>query len=534
MMNTAYGEDGSTGEGTPARCFYVLSDVDGYKYKLILQGELHQLTVRRIKKYLQKAAGVAAPQQLLTFNGNTLHDDMSGEEVGLFDGAILRLQQAAPNASEDLHSSCSHSDGHRPANGPAADVGSMATSCLLQRVTRHHVGSSRDRARCTALLPQSYSLVESTVMPASTLTGGVAATTAEPSPPQQLPPSTAPCKHISGTSDKSRDVGNVTSPLIANLGPVKEVGHTMHGDAQTYCRALEARVATLSIENVRLREQLHVVARQAAEANGSADWKNEEEIAQLKAALAAARRATTEADEAATQRWRVKEEELVRELDLLREERRRLRDDAAGQEAKLQELLHSMEGEIRSLKYELREKEEALQTTRLSLAGLKSQQDQSSRGDQATSSALLPLSGSIDVLAEQALTHLSYFLATPVPLQLDPENDTCVVPLSDTLNMLVTLDRETEHLYLYVALLDKLPASPVQRMRLYEMLLQGALLGKDMAGGGAGLSTESNLILMSISADLRHNGALALAAAAPSFVKSAQLWRKMVDELLCS
>ena len=123
------------------------------------------------------------------------------------------------------------------------------------------------------------------------------------------------------------------------------------------------------------------------------------------------------------------------------------------------------------------------------------------------------------------MTHLSYFLATPVPLQLDPENDTCVVPLSDTLNMLVTLDRETEHLYLYVALLDKLPASPVQRMRLYEMLLQGALLGKDMAGGGAGLSTESNLILMSISADLRHNGALALAAAAPSFVKSAQLWR---------
>lgn len=312
-------------------------------------------------------------------------------------------------------------------------------------------------------------------------------------------------------------------------------------DAQTRCRDMEGKVAALSLENVRLREQLQVVARQAAVAQ--TDWRQEEEIARLKAALAAAKRGIAEADVAASQRWRVKEEELVRELDLLRVERRRLQEDASGQEMKLQDLLHSLEGEIRNLQYELHDRDDALQSARLSLASVQAQLEEEKgvrrspppheqRRCGQSSGDTVPRLDSLDTLAEEALSHLSYFLATPAPLQLEPANDTCIVPVSATLNVLITLDRETEHLYLYATLLSALPTAPMMRMRLYEMLLQGALLGKDMAGGGVGLSTESDLILMSTSADLRHGGALALAAAAPAFVESAAAWEEKIDELL--
>ncbi|KPA82402.1 hypothetical protein ABB37_03478 [Leptomonas pyrrhocoris] len=568
------------GGAGPTRCIYVLSDVDGYRYKLVVQGEVLTLTAKRIKRYLQKATGIPPQQQLLSFNGAALRDDVSGEDAGLFDGAILRLQQVASD-SHRLHNGSGgaqvYEDSPNSDNAPAD--GSRQTPT---RRADHH--ADEPTWRPTSPLRRDSLLLgtvrQSGAPVATTAAASSAALTATHSPPIQprcaenARDGTAQFRARSFTQQSSfpasspqlasavlpTGYANNVHPCVEHrhqhrlhhdpwtptedLETEKDMGPTAYGGAQAYCHNMEAKVAALSIENVRLREQLQLVARQAADAH--ADWKQEEEVARLKTALTASKRGIVEAEQAAAQRWRVKEEELVRELDLLRGERRQLQEDSSGQEAKLQELLHSMEGEIRSLKYELHEKDEALLSTRLALADLQGQLSQRKRevlpengrllhnqqeeeSGLPSHTTLCPLLDSIDVLTEEALSHLSYFLSTPAPLQLDPANDTCTLPVSDTLNMLVTLDREAEHLYLYVALLNGLPTSPVQRMRVYEMLLQGALLGKDMAGGGVGLSMESNLVLMSTSADLRHNGALALAAAAPSFVESAKVWAERLD-----
>jgi hypothetical protein len=551
--------------GAPTRCLYVLSDVDGYKYKLVLQGEVHELPVRRIKKYLRKAAGIEPAQQLLTFNGVALQDSWNGDEAGLFDGAILRLQQMPPVGGGQQHHHGGHPNGKYISHGMTAYVNN---SCPVSH--RSHVSAEsfapRQQANKWSSLPvqqchlngadagqaaASPPLQSSSPAPRGNLAkmrGRSAGLDPRSHPKRSLsaplprtvysPPSATPPEYASVALRRRPERSPDTSALDVNRDSVRGVGHALHGDTPSESRDLEARVAALSIENVRLREQLQIVARQAADAH--ADWRQEEEIAQLKAALAAAKSGVAAAEHAAAQRWRVQEEELVRELDLLREERRRVQEDAAGQETKLQDLLHSMEGEIRSLQYELHDKDEALQSARLSLMDVTAQlHEQKAVSCPPVDKPLLrsqqsagPLTDSIDCLTEQALSHLSYFLATPAPLQLDASNDTCVITISSTLNMLITLDRETEHLYLYIVLLDELPTSPVLRMRVYEMLLQGALLGKDMAGGGVGLSMESSLLLMSTSADLRHNGALALATAAPSFVESAIMWVGKIKDLL--
>lgn len=514
------------------RCVYVLSDVDGYKYKLVLQGPLQQLTVRRIKKYLQKAAGLDSAQQLLSFNGQELSDDAAAADAGLFDGAILRLQQKAP----DRHPHLSHTT--------AAAAHRVVEARLDDTHRQQSLGASRDtQARMTPSPLQFGQVQESTALrtaeAGAVLGSAPHSASAPPAPPLSGQPTPQQQRTVLGAT---ADVWTYADPRQLTSSPAAEIGakdqHNRSG-REAYCRDLEAKVAALSVENVRLREQLTVVARQAVEAQ--ADWRLKEEVTRLRAALQATKNGTAEAERAAALRWRAKEEELVRELDLLREERRRLQEEAAQQESKVQELLHSMEGEIRSLKHEGHEKDEALQTARLSLnAALQrchsaEESRAVSRGGEARNlarAAQLPLTEDIDALAATALSHLSYYLATPQPLQLDPADDTCVVPISPSLNMLVTLDRETERLYLYVTLLDALPSSPVLRLRLYEVLLEGALLGKDMAGGGVGLSTETDLVLMSTSTDLRHNGALALAAAAPAFVESALAWEGVVDELL--
>lgn len=527
------------------KCVHVLSDVDGYKYKLVMQGDVQLLSVRKIKRYLQRAAGVDPAHQLLTFNGAVLADGMSGKDAGLFDGAILRLQQQQqPMMKADTNTS-------PRGRGSRRESGALSSSRLSEmRATDAASASSpfisvhpEDLARRTFTPRLDGSFVEVTpTSPPTPLTGialgtpQLVSTSPSGSAPRQQRQQSQPLRRLSlnqlasgsaaGTPVDMSTCGQLgAAPASASPVTTAAAAAAAH-DLASYCAELEARVAALSLDNVRLREQLQVVARQAAEA--APDWRLEEEVRRLQTAVAAAQQQVAEAQAAAGQRWRVKEEELVKELDLLREERRRLQDDATAQEAKMQDLVHSMEGEIRGLQYELHDKEAALQSAQLAVA-----ESRSRAAVDSERHATAPMRGfPIDDLAEAALGRLTEVLDSAAPLQLDPDNDTCVVPVSADLNLLVTLDRESERLFLYVTLLDSLPASPVRRMQLYETLLQGALLGKDMAGGGVGVSLESNLVLMSISADLRHIDAAALAVAAMPFVSAAHAWMESIGTLL--
>eukprot|EP01059_Diplonema_ambulator_P000309 TRINITY_DN10253_c0_g1_i1.p1 TRINITY_DN10253_c0_g1~~TRINITY_DN10253_c0_g1_i1.p1 ORF type:complete len:767 (+),score=145.37 TRINITY_DN10253_c0_g1_i1:33-2303(+) len=117
------------------------------------------------------------------------------------------------------------------------------------------------------------------------------------------------------------------------------------------------------------------------------------------------------------------------------------------------------------------------------------------------------------------------------PLQFDA-SQTCVVDVDDKHTIMISYDKETEGLYIYSSLLCNLPKDPTLRLQLYETLLEGALLGRDMAGGGVGLSLKDDFILMCTSISLHSCQAHALRLAVPAFSEALRRWRKKIKDLL--
>ena len=133
-------------------------------------------------------------------------------------------------------------------------------------------------------------------------------------------------------------------------------------------------------------------------------------------------------------------------------------------------------------------------------------------------------------LAVDNLANLAVDLGVPA-LQLD-SNNTCVVSVEDKYTLLITYDAATQRLYLYSTLTTFIPKNAELKLRLYEFLLEGALLGRDMCGGGVGLSLKNDFILLSTSVYLPKSGTNALAAVTPTFVESLSKWRGKVREFL--
>jgi hypothetical protein len=101
----------------------------------------------------------------------------------------------------------------------------------------------------------------------------------------------------------------------------------------------------------------------------------------------------------------------------------------------------------------------------------------------------------------------------------------CVVGADDHNTIVLTVDPPTERLYMYSTLVTALPDDPVLRLRLFESILEWAMLGRDMAGGGAGICSRSGIVMMSTTIDLRHCNTMALRDMAPVFVESLARWR---------
>ncbi|KAK7201953.1 Tir chaperone protein (CesT) family [Novymonas esmeraldas] len=118
-----------------------------------------------------------------------------------------------------------------------------------------------------------------------------------------------------------------------------------------------------------------------------------------------------------------------------------------------------------------------------------------------------------------------------VTLQFD-KNLTCVVGTDEDFSILLTYDPATERLYLYSSLLTELPEDLRLRMKLYEVLLEGSLLGREVCGGGIGISTQNSVVVLTTSLPIRHCDAAALCDVLPTFVETLGRWRELVDELL--
>jgi len=112
------------------------------------------------------------------------------------------------------------------------------------------------------------------------------------------------------------------------------------------------------------------------------------------------------------------------------------------------------------------------------------------------------------------------------------ENNTCILGIDNTFSLHLTYEPNSDRLYLYSPLLDGLPKDDKIRLKLYERLLEGSMLGGQMAGGGVGVAVKEELILLHCVLDMGLGvDASALRRFAPLFVETVEKWRKIVGDI---
>ncbi|KPI83994.1 hypothetical protein ABL78_6969 [Leptomonas seymouri] len=131
--------------------------------------------------------------------------------------------------------------------------------------------------------------------------------------------------------------------------------------------------------------------------------------------------------------------------------------------------------------------------------------------------------------AKESLSYLADKLR--VSLQFD-RNLTCVVGTDEDFSILLTYDPATERLYLYSTLLTELPSDTQTRMKLYEVLLEGSLLSREVCGGGIGVSTKNSVVVLTTSLPVKHCQPDALCDVVPVFIETLGRWRDLVGDLV--
>jgi hypothetical protein len=113
------------------------------------------------------------------------------------------------------------------------------------------------------------------------------------------------------------------------------------------------------------------------------------------------------------------------------------------------------------------------------------------------------------------------------------ENFTCILGIDNTFSLHITYEPNSDRLYLYSPVLDGLPKDDKIKLKLYEKLLEGSMLGGQMAGGGVGVAVKEELILMHCYLEMGPATiAQALRNFASLFVETVEKWRQIVTKIL--
>ena len=112
------------------------------------------------------------------------------------------------------------------------------------------------------------------------------------------------------------------------------------------------------------------------------------------------------------------------------------------------------------------------------------------------------------------------------------ENHTCILGIDNTFSLHLTYEPNSDRLYLYSPVLDGLPKDDATKLKLYEALLEGSMLGGQMAGGGVGVAVKEELILMHCVLEMGTGAdASSLRRFAPLFVESVEKWRDRAKKI---
>ena len=113
------------------------------------------------------------------------------------------------------------------------------------------------------------------------------------------------------------------------------------------------------------------------------------------------------------------------------------------------------------------------------------------------------------------------------------ENNTCILGIDNAFSLHITYEPNSDRLYLYSPILDGLPKDDKTRLKLFERLLEGSMLGGQMAGGGVGVAPKEELILMHCVIDMGLGvDAAALRRFAALFVETVEKWREIVNKII--
>jgi hypothetical protein len=111
------------------------------------------------------------------------------------------------------------------------------------------------------------------------------------------------------------------------------------------------------------------------------------------------------------------------------------------------------------------------------------------------------------------------------------ENHTCILGIDNVFSLHLTYEPNSQRLYLYAPIIDGLPKDKETLCRLYETLLEGSMLGGQMAGGGVGVAVKEELILMHAVIEMVAADTSSLRRFAPVFVEAVEKWRDIAKRI---
>lgn len=111
------------------------------------------------------------------------------------------------------------------------------------------------------------------------------------------------------------------------------------------------------------------------------------------------------------------------------------------------------------------------------------------------------------------------------------ENNTCILGIDDEFSLHLTYEPNSDRLYLYSPILDGLPKDDKILLKLCLRLLEGSMLGGQMAGGGAGVALKEELILLHCTLDMAHALPHVLRTFAPLYVETIEKWRQICADV---
>ncbi|KAJ9463981.1 hypothetical protein DIPPA_05500 [Diplonema papillatum] len=458
----------------------VVSDIDGKRCKLVIKSGLRRLTVANMKKHLVTPIGVPAAEQQLSFNGVVLEDHQTCHEAALRRGSVVRLAMRRPSSTA-APPPPPPPPAPAPPRQPSPRRQQQANPCPPQQNSAVSFAGGRPEADGDARTAYREA--------------------AQPRPPDAgLRPDMAGRERqkdaeLRELHRRAEEFGQPALRPDAGAGdavfqrPPPPTGPV--DDMQMHeRRSIEAQ-SMMQEQIERERQRVHQLQHNMADRqerhermiSNAGTSHRERELEQHVQEL--------QAENQNAAKLRMDNQALKRELD--------------ASDAQLQRKLAENE-QLRARVAEF-EKNQASNMLHSGMTGLE--------------------------LAKRNLAEFGRELGVEAELDFD-DNLTCVVGVEQRYTILLTYDQTTERLYIYSTLLTYLPKEPAVRLKLYEMLLEGALMGREMSGGGVGLSMKNELLLMATSVDLKHSDVNALKSVAPVFVDCLVRWRQTVKDRLMS